>query len=130
MIGKKTKDNQTQFAEQLPVISPEQELPIDDEEAAAAASLAQAKRRKKMTMVGLGLVAVAIVLFWLASRPPQSPLAPTISISPTPSISPEFELSLRQKIDRLQQSVENFNRPSQQLVFPPVEPKIRVDEAK
>lgn len=129
-MSEKHTYNQTQFSLEEPFLErsqmpePEVDLILDEMDEKLKA---QAQKRKRMLIISLAVFIILIGFIWLLASFPKVPGGNVIDedlLSPT--ITPK-ELSLRQEIDLLVDQVDRSNRPSQSLVFPPVESEIRIE---
>ena len=123
--------NQTQFASEEPLMDGQIRMPNEEHKEVDPQVLAFKTRRRVVIMAVSGFLLIVLGLYFVVKMSSkQTPnVGPLMEISPTPS-SPEVELSLREQIDLLSNSVGQLERPSRGLAYPPVEVNIGVKELK
>ena len=134
MINKNNLPNQTQFTIEDPILSGRPHLPEEEKKPVEpeVKVVDLVKNRRKIIVVGVICLAFLIIgVYLLLNVGGQQPATKTTVPEPTPTITPvPPDLSLREQIDVLSGKVSQFEKPSRNLVFPPVQTNIRIAEPK
>lgn len=123
MFGKKTRDNQTVFTGQEPLL---EEVGGHEDEAVVVARL---QRKKRIKFFSWGIVCLFLCLFVLSrlipkATPSQVVVEPPV---PTPTLAPtDMSLTARLKRARLEVKAVDFNQAD--TSFPFIDQKIYLDD--
>jgi len=128
-MSKSQAYNQTQFSFEEPLAHGQAILPpkeITHEQLAAVRLRQKVNQKRILAILGTFLLLVGFVIWITSSWQPSSP-SPSISqevatVTPVPKTS-----SLRDEIDLLMNHVNQSNRISHSLVFPPIIEELKVE---
>lgn len=127
-MAKKSEYNQTSFSQDQPLYEKELEVPVEEPSSSELnpSNKSWYKRRLIWAIAGAGLLFVVFLLALLATDNGQSPIAPT---------SPEEMAEMEQesgpfvnRINQLETELEAADPTKPQLIFPPVDMSLSLDE--
>lgn len=112
--------------DKVPVVQPH---PPESESAPPAVAAAAPRKKPRALLVGgavLAVLVVLIVLFAALSRAPRTPSIVVPSASPVGTL--QQQTAFEKRLSEIQARLEDGDPTKQDLVFPPVDLKIRLDK--